>query len=121
MSAAHLTIALANAALALLSGTSSVAGAIRPALGLPKGAQVTAGVDFYARAYAARALPLALVALVLIATGSWSGLVGLLVVLGTAQAADSALGVNLRNPGMAVGAGLGALVHLGSAWWIATH
>lgn len=114
-------ITVANAAVALLSGASSVAGAARPALGLPRGEPVTTGVSFYARAYALRALPLSLVALVVLTQQRWSALVPLLVVLGLAQAGDSALGMWRRNTGMAIGAGTGAAIHLLSAWWIATH
>lgn len=114
-------ILVGNAAVALLSGAFSVAGALRPALGLPKGERVTSGVSFYAGAYAARALPLSLVALVVLAQHRWSVLVPLLVVLGLAQVGDSALGARQRNAGMAIGAAAAAAIHLASAWWAATR
>lgn len=120
-STAQHVITVANAAAAILSGVSSAAGAVRPALGLPKGESVTPGVSFYARAYTIRALPLSAVALVVLAQHAWSELVPLLVVLGLAQVGDSALGVRRRNLGMAVGAGVGAAIHLISAGWIAAH
>ncbi|GAA4587863.1 hypothetical protein GCM10023194_38030 [Planotetraspora phitsanulokensis] len=120
VSADHV-IAVANGAVALLSGVSSVAGVINPGLGLPKGAPITAGVDFYARAYAVRAVPLSAVALVMLAAGGSAGLAALLTVLGLAQVGDSVLGVMRRHLGMSVGAGVCALVHLVSAWWIASH
>ncbi|GAA4569101.1 hypothetical protein [Planotetraspora kaengkrachanensis] len=119
--AAHHVIAGANAAVALLSGVSSVAGVMRPGLGLPKGAPITAGVDFYARAYAVRAVPLSAVALVMLARGDSAGLTAMLIVLGLAQVGDCVLGVMRRHLGMSVGAGVCALVHLLSAWWIASH
>ncbi|GII28479.1 hypothetical protein [Planotetraspora mira] len=118
---AHNVIAVANGAVALLSGVSSVAGVIKPGLGLPKGAPITAGVDFYVRAYAVRALPLSVVALVMLASGSWAGLAAMLIVLGLAQVGDSVLGAMRRNLGMFLGPAVSALIHLLSAAWIITH
>jgi len=95
-----------------------VAAVLRPALGLPSGEPVTAGVSFYARAYAVRALPLSVLALHVLLTGSTAGLTGLLIVLGLIQVGDSALGIQQRNPGMAIGAGVAAAVHLSTALWL---
>ncbi|MEU7872411.1 hypothetical protein [Dactylosporangium sp. NPDC049140] len=78
-------------------------------------------MSFYAKAYAVRALPLSVVALVVLAQHRWPVLVPLLVVLGLAQAGDSALGARRRNTGMAIGAAAGAVIHLASAWWAATR
>src|SRR4051812_8718914 len=118
---AHNVIAVANGTVALVSGVSSVAGVIKPGLGLPKNAPITAGVDFYVRAYAVRALPLSVVALVMLASGSWAGLAAMLIVLGLAQVGDSVLGVMQRNLGMFLGPAMSALIHLLSAVWIITH
>jgi hypothetical protein len=117
----HDVVVLANMALALLSGVSSVVAVARPGVALAKGAPITAGIHFYARAYAVRAVPLSLVALAMLPTATRAALVPMLLVLGAAQAGDSVLGIRLRNRGMAIGAGMGAVVHLLSAWWIATH
>ncbi|MDJ0347511.1 hypothetical protein QMK19_40005 [Streptomyces sp. H10-C2] len=43
----------------------------------------------------------------------------MLVVAGLAQAGDSAIGAQRRNPGMTFGAGAFAVLHLASAWWLA--
>ena len=110
-----------NAVLALVSGASAVLGALRPAIGVPAGESVTAGVRLYARAYALRAAPLSLVALVLMAMGTpTAGLTPTLVVLGVAQAGDSVIGFSQRNWGMTVTASVGAIVHLTSAVLLAT-
>jgi hypothetical protein len=118
---AHHVIAFANGAPALVSGASCMAGVIKPTLGLPKGAPITSGVDFYVRAYAVRALPLSVVALAMLATGSWAGLAAMLIVMGLAQVGDSVLGALQRNRGMTICAGVFAIVHLLSAVWIVRH
>ena len=118
---AHHIVVVANMALALLSGGSSVLAVVRPGVALSAGVPITAGIHFYARAYAVRAVPLSLVALVVLPTAGRAGLVPLLLVLGAAQAGDSVLGIRLRNKGMAFGAGAGAVIHLVSALWIASN
>ncbi|WP_189335181.1 hypothetical protein [Actinoplanes ianthinogenes] len=110
-----------NALAALLSGASSIAGAVRPSLGLTTSEPVTSGMLLYARAYTARALPLSVVALVLLARQEWTVLAPFLIVLGLAQVGDSVLGAQRRNVGQAVGAGVGAVIHLVSAVWLYTH
>ncbi|MEV0093285.1 hypothetical protein [Streptomyces sp. NPDC050738] len=113
------TLTLANSAAALCSGLFSVAGALRPALPLGRGEQVTPAVDFYARAYAARALPLSLVALVMLTGGAGTtGAAAILIVLGAAQLGDLAIGAQRRIAGMAVCSGLGAVLHLATAYWL---
>ncbi|MFC5908651.1 hypothetical protein [Streptacidiphilus monticola] len=109
----------ANAVAAIVSAGSSVAGVLRPGLGLPAGEPVTAGVDVYARAYAARALPLGVAAAAVLWAGERVAAWPMLVVAGLAQAGDSAIGVRWRNAGMALGAGAFAVLHLVSAWWLA--
>jgi hypothetical protein len=107
---------IANIGGALLSMGSCVLGLINPGITLPHGSAVTAGVEFYALAYAARALPLGAA---LIQQLLWSrtgrGLLPLLVVSGAVQLADSAIGAADHNPGMTFGAGLLAALHLASA------
>src|SRR5690348_14492550 len=116
-----IAVVVANMALALLSGVSSVIAVVRPGVALAAGAPITAGINFYARAYAVRAVPLSLVALAILPTAGRAGLVPMLLVLGAAQAGDSVLGIRLRNKGMAIGAGVGAIVHLVSACWLAVN
>ena len=93
----------------------------RPAAILPAGTAVGAPVRFYAAAYTVRAVPLSVVALLGFALAGPATVVPLLVVLGAAQVGDAALGIRLRNWGMTAGAFVGAVVHLLSATWFATH
>ncbi|MGA5816584.1 hypothetical protein ACPC54_01785 [Kitasatospora sp. NPDC094028] len=109
-----------NAAAALVSAGSSVAGVLRPGLALPGGEPVTTGTDLYARAYAARAVPLGLAVALLALTGAADAVMWpLLAVAGLAQAGDSAIGARYRNRGMTLGAGAFAVLHLVSACWTA--
>lgn len=115
---AYPAIALANAAVALVSGVSSVIGMLRPAMAVPGGGAVTPGTTFFAYAYGARALPLSLVVLALLAVGTRTGLAPILIVAGLAQIGDGLIGATRRNwPMLATCAALAA-VHLGSAWWV---
>ncbi|MFF0411147.1 DUF4267 domain-containing protein [Kitasatospora sp. NPDC004745] len=88
-----------------------------PGLILPRSTAVNGGTRLYAHAYGARAIPLAAVTLALLATGDRSAAAPVLAIAGLAQIGDSAIGVRQRNPGMAVCAGLLAVLHLASAWW----
>jgi hypothetical protein len=112
------TLAIANGLAAVGSMAASVVGLIDPATMLPAGSEVSAGVDFYAQAYAARALPLGAALLFALASRSNWGLRPLLVVAGLVQAGDSIIGVTQHNPGMAISAGTLAAIHLVSAWWL---
>ncbi|MFD7731333.1 hypothetical protein ACFV6F_13235 [Kitasatospora phosalacinea] len=111
-------LSAANALAALVSAGSSVAGVVRPGLALPAGEPVTAGAHLYARAYAARAVPLGAATAVAVwadAAVAWP----MLLVSGLAQVGDSAIGFRQRNLGMGFGAGAFAVLHLFSAWWVA--
>ncbi|MFJ9774348.1 hypothetical protein ACIRVF_24430 [Kitasatospora sp. NPDC101157] len=109
-------LVIANATGAALSMASCVAALINPGVGLPKEEPVTAGVRFYAQAYAARALPLGAVLLHQLVRGRGGpALPAVLLLAGAVQAGDAAIGVRTRNPGMALGAGALALLHLGTA------
>ncbi|MGW4896192.1 hypothetical protein ACWEQL_28650 [Kitasatospora sp. NPDC004240] len=109
----------ANALAALVSAASSVAGVLRPGLGLPAGEPVTVGAHVYVRAYAARAVPLGVATALAVTVGDASAAWPMLLVSGLAQVGDSAIGFRLRNLGMAFGAGAFAVLHLASAWWVA--
>ncbi|MEU8118310.1 hypothetical protein AB0C21_06340 [Spirillospora sp. NPDC049024] len=121
MGAMEITLVTVNAVAALVSGGSSALGAARPGLALPSGEAVTAGVDFYARVYAVRAIPLSLAVIAALLTDEAAAIVPLLIVAGAVQAGDAALGIMRRVPGMAVGGGVLMLVHLLSAFWYATR
>ncbi|MFI9365206.1 hypothetical protein ACIG5E_29760 [Kitasatospora sp. NPDC053057] len=109
-------LVIANAAAAALSTASCAAGLINPGLGLPKEEPVTEDVRFYAKAYAARALPLGAVLLHQLVRGRGGpALLAVLLLAGAVQAGDAAIGVRTRNRGMALGAGALALLHLEAA------
>ncbi len=118
---AHVVVALINALFTLVSSTFALIALIRPGQ-MPAGDDpVTPAVSLYARLYAARALPLGVVTLVLLGMGEWRSLVPILIVAGLAQLGDVAAGVPQRNRGMIAGATLAAVVHLASAWWFAAN
>ncbi|GAA1223460.1 hypothetical protein GCM10009665_12180 [Kitasatospora nipponensis] len=111
----------ANALGALLSGVSAAVGLARPRLALPAGESPTRGTDDLVLAYAARAVPLALLTLIALAVADRGALVALLVVGGLAQVADARIGFTRRITGMTVTAGALAALHLLSAAWFAAH
>ncbi|WP_354637526.1 hypothetical protein [Kitasatospora camelliae] len=119
--AAHTLIGLLNALVSLVSGVSALVGVARPAMALAAGEQLNTAVVFFARAYAARAVPLSAVLLVQLAAGAWDGLAPVLIVAGLAQLGDAAIGAARRNTGMLLTTVLLAAVHLGSAGWLLTH
>ncbi|MFE0508428.1 hypothetical protein [Streptomyces sp. NPDC058964] len=107
----------ANSLASLTSAGFCIAGMIRPGLALPKGMAVNGGTHLYANAYGARAIPLAAVTLALFAVGDRSTVAPVLAVAGLAQTGDFAIGLQQRNNGMAISAGLLGVLHLASAWW----
>ncbi|GAA2147729.1 hypothetical protein GCM10009760_38930 [Kitasatospora kazusensis] len=107
---------IANVGGALLSVGSSIAGLLDPGLALAHGSAVTAGVDFYAQAYAARAVPLGAALVQQLLFGRTSrALTPLLLVSGVVQLADAAIGLTAHNPGMVVGGSALAVLHLATA------
>ncbi|MVU76107.1 hypothetical protein GPX89_02475 [Nocardia sp. ET3-3] len=114
-------IAIANAAVALISGISSTVGMARPALAIPGGGQINSGTTFFAYAYGARAVPLSVVMLALLAMGTHGGLVPILIVAGLAQIGDGIIGATRRNWPMAATCAALAAVHLLSAHWLTLH
>ncbi|RMI31163.1 hypothetical protein [Nocardia stercoris] len=113
-----IVIAVLNALVVVVSGVSCLVGLLRPHLALPAGESVTPGVTLFLGGYAARAIPLSVVALAVLATGNRAAIIPILVVAGLAQIGDAALGARLHNyPMAATCVGLGA-VHLGTAIWL---
>jgi hypothetical protein len=111
----------ANGLASLTSAGFCIAGMIRPGLALPEGTAVNGGTHLYANAYGARAIPLAAVTLALFALDDSSAAAPVLAVAGLAQIGDSAIGIQQRNRGMAISAGLLGVLHLASARWFQTH
>lgn len=111
-------LAVANAIAALISAGAGIAGALRPGIVLAHTEPVTAGTDMYAQAYAARAVPLGLATAVVLLADARAAAWPMLVVAGLAQVGDSAIGARRRNLGMTLGAGMCAVLHLASAWWL---
>ncbi len=111
-------IAAANAAAALGSGGFAVAAVVDPGLLLPQGNEVTPAVEFYARYFAARSLPLSATVVALILRKSTHRLRAFLVLAGLVQAADALILVSYRNRGQALAPAAAAVVHLASARWL---
>jgi hypothetical protein len=109
-------ILIVNGLVVLVSAASSIVAMAKPSLILPHGMAVNGGTRLYANAYGARAVPLAAVAVALVVMGDQSAVTPVLAVAGLAQIGDCAIGVQQRNRGMAIGAGLAAALHLASAW-----
>lgn len=89
-----------------------------PALGLPEGVPVTAGVDSYAQASAIRSLALGAAVLYLLAAQSRSRLAALLVVTGLTQVGDGVVHAINGNPTMVIAAATLAAIPFLSAWWL---
>ncbi|MFJ1705874.1 hypothetical protein [Kitasatospora sp. NPDC088346] len=103
----------ANAVFAAVSAAFCVAAALDPGLLLP---DAGTGAGSYALAYAARQLPLSGALVLLLARGRRSAPVPLLAVSGVAQLGDALLGLGSGIPGVAAGGGVGAALHLATAW-----
>jgi hypothetical protein len=116
-SGAERAVRALNAVGAIVAAGFAVAAWIDPAVVLP-GNAATAGAQFYAEVYAARALPLTVVLLVVLAARSRGGLVTMLLLAGLIQAADMVIGVAWHRVGMIAGGGLLAAIHLASARWL---
>lgn len=105
-----------NVAATVMTMVVSVIVIADPAFALPAGAEVTAGVETFARACSLRSLAVGGALLVLLARCSGPGLAVLLWVTGLIQLGDAFVhGVN-GNPA-AVAAGTLALVAFVSVWW----
>ncbi|MFX0576586.1 hypothetical protein [Nocardia nepalensis] len=77
------------------------------------------GVDLYAQAYAARAIPLGAALLFSLTSRRKPGLLPLLTVSGAVQLGDVAIGASQGIPGMMVGGTVLALIHLATAGQLA--
>ncbi|MFI8875694.1 hypothetical protein [Streptomyces sp. NPDC055243] len=99
-----------NAILAAGGVFSAILAALRPSALVTKGAE-SVGVRFYAQMYAAKAVPLCLLAAVIpfLATGVVPGLC--LFGAALSQAMDAAIGLGQRNLRQIVGSTVAAVVH----------
>ncbi|WP_051839722.1 hypothetical protein [Streptomyces sp. NRRL F-5126] len=103
-------LCIVNAVVAAGSGFFAILAALRPSALITECAE-GAGVLFYARMYAAKAVPLCVLAAVIpfLATGPVAGL----CLLGAAlsQALDAAIGLGRRDVRQAAGGTVAAVVH----------
>jgi hypothetical protein len=106
-----------NAVLALVTSFFAVVGLSRPGA-LSGSTSVSAGEWFYARVYAARGIPLGLLAAIVpfFVTGGAVALI--LLCAAVVQAADVAIAIPKRNTGMAVGAAVAVVVHCVTAFLV---
>jgi hypothetical protein len=114
----QIVLVVANAAIALLSGVSALVGLLRPSVALAEGEQLGAAGGFFLGGYAARAVPLSLVTLVVLVAGPAAAQWPVLAVSGLAQAGDAVLGARRGNRPMAATCTALALIHLVSAAWL---
>lgn len=109
---------VANSVVAVISGVSCLIGLARPRLALAEGEDLTSAATFFLGAYAARALPLSVVTVVVLIAGNETAALPVLVVAGLAQIGDAIVGVRQRNTPMAITCVGLAAVHLGTAAWL---
>ncbi|HEY2004262.1 MAG TPA: hypothetical protein VGH44_04060 [Candidatus Saccharimonadia bacterium] len=109
-------IAGVNGLGAIIAAVFGVVSLIDP--GFP-GGSVNTLVHLYAGTYAVRAIPIAIVLIVLlIRSRSVSVLVPVLLIAGLAQAGDAVLGVIYGQFAMLAGGGAYAVIHLSTAAWL---
>ncbi|WP_433633142.1 DUF4267 domain-containing protein [Nocardia sp. CA-120079] len=111
-------VIVVNAVGAGIAVAFSVAALVDPALAIT-GSADSPGVDLYAQAYAARAIPLGAALLFSLASRHKRALLPLLTVSGAVQLGDVAIGATQGIPGMMVGGSVLALIHLATAGQLA--
>ncbi|MBU3062589.1 hypothetical protein KO481_29125 [Nocardia sp. NEAU-G5] len=110
MSAGMIVLTVLNGVFSLIGVGFAVASAVRPSA-MSREANPTAGEHLYARVYAARAVPLGILAgAVPFFPHSTVGAL-VLVVAAIAQAADAAIGAQRREPAMVAGPLFACIVH----------
>ncbi|MFQ6395670.1 hypothetical protein ACLMAJ_19670 [Nocardia sp. KC 131] len=111
MSAGMIVLTVLNGVVSAIGIGFGVTAALRPSVSSHE-ADPTAGERFYARAYAARAVPLGLLAgaVPFFSHGAVSALV--LVVAALAQAGDAAIGAQRREVQMVAGPLFACVVHV---------
>lgn len=110
---------VADTGAALISAGSSLAGALRADIALAHTEPVIAATDMYAPAYVVRAAPLGSATAVALPAYARAVAWPMPVVAASAQVGNSAIGARQRNPGITLGAGVVAVLHLASAWRLA--
>ncbi len=99
----------------LASAAWAAVALFRPA-SLSNSQQVTAGEKFYARMYAARALPFGLAIGALPFWGGGAAVKSILIAAAFVQIADIVIAVQRKSLGMIGGAATGAIAHLACAF-----
>jgi len=108
----------ANAVAVTVSAVSCLVGMADPDVILRGGGTAGDGIELYAQAYAVRQLPLTAAVLAALTAKHRRHLVPVLLVSGIAQTGDALIGATSGIPGMAVGATVGAVLHLTSVAWL---
>lgn len=108
------TLAVVNAAFAVVSIAFAVVAVVRPAA-LSRSRTPTSGERFYGQMYAARAVPLGVLAAVLPLTSPGPVCALVLAAAACAQAADAGIGVSRKEWGMTAGGAVLTIVHLVTA------
>ncbi|WP_433760783.1 hypothetical protein [Nocardia sp. CA-135398] len=109
---------IVNAVGAGVAVAFSVAALVDPTLAI-SGSADSPGIDLYAQAYAARAIPLGAALLFSLASRRKRALLPLLTVSGVVQLGDVAIGTTQGVPGMMVGGSVLALIHFATAGQLA--
>jgi hypothetical protein len=112
------TAIIVNAIGAGVTMAFSAVALVDPTLAIT-GSADSPGVDLYAQAYAARAIPLGAALLFSLTSRRKRGLLPLLAVSGAVQLGDVAIGASQGIPGMMVGGTVLALIHLATAGQLA--
>jgi hypothetical protein len=114
LSGGLVVLVVVNGVLALAGAVFAVVAIVRPAA-LSHSARPTSGERFYSRLYAARGIPIG----VLAAAAPWAMPPGsaafVLIAAAVAQVGDVVVGAGRRDPRMALGSGAAALAHVATA------
>jgi hypothetical protein len=117
---ADIVLRVLNGLAALAAGGFAIQALVDPKQPAPFIA-TSSGAEFYSEFYAARALPLTVVLLVMLVAATRGWLVPVLVVAGLVQVCDVIIGISWSQGGIAVGAGIAAVIHLFTAYRFQTQ
>jgi hypothetical protein len=109
-------IAIVNGLGAVIAAVFAVISVIDPSF---PGGSLNALVHLYAGTYVVRAVPLAVVLVILLIRSRYkSALIAVLLIAGLAQLGDAVFGVIYGQSAMFIGGGTYAMIHLATAVWL---